>query len=164
MQGEIKTGKIKRNLRGSVPSYTVQVESGACISNRRRWSTIRSDWGQTICMGHGKNVHMYAGLWAPWEHWADLVPHSDLCPHLPLCPLFLIPPPSLPLSSHHFHFLSPHFSLSQTICFFFYYFQLVSPLSHPVWLNPHLSHHALSFLFYIPLPLSHFSLFLFTHL
>lgn len=25
--------------------------------------------------------HTYAGLWAPWEQWADLVPHSDLCPY-----------------------------------------------------------------------------------
>lgn len=33
-------------------------------------------------MGRGNNPHRYAGLWAPWEHWADLVPHSDLCPHL----------------------------------------------------------------------------------
>lgn len=30
--------------------------------------------------------------------------------------------PSLPLSSHHFHFLSPHFSPSQTTCFFFFCF------------------------------------------
>lgn len=77
-------------------------------------------------------------------------------------------PPFLPLSSHHFHFLSPHFSPSQTTCFFCCFFLLFSisfsSLSPCLVKSPSLLPRAFFFFkFYIPLPLFHFSLF-FTHL
>lgn len=64
----------------------------------------------TICMGRGNNPHRYAGLWAPWEHCADLVPHSDLCPHLPPSTPSQAAPPPLP-SSPTLFLLYRHISL-----------------------------------------------------